>query len=163
MRLYALSLAEVEELLRGESAALEARIQATIPSDWPGPHLASALPTIAEEMAREPGDARWVWVVVDPITARVTGDIGFHGPLRDEATVEIGYIILPHAQGRGYATEAVSALIHWTFARTRVTLIIAQVDPTNIASLRVAEKVGMRPLPPISAEYACFGIARPPA
>jgi len=114
-------------------------------------------------MAQEPGDARWVWLVIEPITANVVGDIGFHGPMRDDATVEIGYSIIPRAQRFGYATEAASALIRWTFAHTRVAQIIAQINSGNAPSLRVAAKLGMQRLPPISTEYLCFGITRPPA
>lgn len=163
LRLYAPSLAEIHALIRGERAALEAHLQATLPGDWPGPNLTHSLPTIAAAMALEPGDARWVWMVIDPSAARVIGDIGFHGPLRAGATVEIGYIILPDARGHGYAAESVAALIHWTFTQTRVAQIIAQIDPANTASLRVAEKAGLRPLPPISAGHLRFGIERPPA
>ncbi len=163
LRLCAPALAEIHELIRGERAALAARISATIPPEWPYPHLTEALPIIAEAMAHEPGDARWVWMVVEPGAARVIGDIGYHGPLRDGATVEIGYVLEPAAHGRGYATEAAAALIQWTFARTNVAEIIAQIEPANAASLRVAAKLGMRAWPPISPGHRCFGISRPPS
>ncbi len=114
-------------------------------------------------MTLEPEDVRWVWMVIEQASAHVIGDVGFHGPLRDEATVEIGYVLLPHARGRGYATEATSAVIEWVFTYTNVSQIIAQIDPANAASLRVAAKLGMRELPPISEEYSCFGISKPPA
>jgi ribosomal-protein-alanine N-acetyltransferase len=161
LRLYAPTLLEVQALIRGEREALEARLQAAIPPEWPGPQLAEALPIITKEMGQEPGDARWVWVVVEPVSAQLIGDLGYHGPLHDEATVEIGYTLLPHTHGLGYATEATSALIDWTFAHTKVAEIIAQIDPTNAASLRVAAKLGMQPLAPVSEGHLCFGIARP--
>ena len=160
LQLYAPSRAEIAALLRDERPALEARLQATLPRDWPGPHLTAALPSIAEAMTQEPGDARWVWMVIDLRAACVVGDIGYHGPLRDEATVEIGYALLPHARGRGYATEATAALLHWTFAQTQVAQIIAQIDPTNTASVRVAARVGMQAWPPVAPGYLCFGISR---
>jgi [ribosomal protein S5]-alanine N-acetyltransferase len=161
LRLYALTLLEIQALMRGERTALEARLGAAIPPEWPSQHLLEALPIIMREMGWEPGDARWVWVVVEPLRAALIGDIGYHGPLHDEATVEIGYTLLPEAQGLGYATEATAALIEWTFAHTKVAQIIAQIDPTNAASLRVAAKLGMRVLPAISLEHLCFGIDRP--
>jgi RimJ/RimL family protein N-acetyltransferase len=162
LQLYAPTLGEISDLIRDERSALEARIQATLPHEWPGPHLTAALPSIAEAMAQEPGDARWVWMVIERRTARVIGDVGYHEPLRDAATVEIGYVLLPHAQGHGYATEATSALLRWTFTHTSVAQIIAQIDPQNAASVRVATKVGMEARPPVSPAYVCFGIARPP-
>lgn len=161
LRLYAPSRQEFTDLAHGEKAALEASIHATIPPEWPGPRLNEALPVIVEAMAREPGDARWAWVVVEPVSARLIGDIGYHGPLRDGATVEIGYTLLPFARGHGYATEAASALIQWTFTHTRVASIIAQIAPDNTASLRVAAKLGMKPEAAISPDHLCFGIHRP--
>lgn len=163
LRLYAPTFQEIQGLIRGERKELEARINATIPDEWPNQHLAEALPVITSEMTQEQGDARWVWVIIEPTAALVIGDVGFHGPLRDGATVEIGYALLPHAQGAGYATEATAALIDWTFAHTNVAQIIAQIDPTNTASVRVAEKLGMQALPPVEPEYLCFGISRPSA
>lgn len=161
LQMYAPSLPEIEQLLHDERAELEEQINATLPLEWPGPQLLKSLPIIAEAMGMEPGDARWVWLVIDPHTARVIGDIGFHGPLHDEATVEIGYVLLPHAQGYGYATEAASALIHWTFTQTKVAQIIAQIEPANTASLRVAAKLGMHAWPAVATGYQCFGISRP--
>jgi RimJ/RimL family protein N-acetyltransferase len=160
LRLYAPSLAEIDDLMRDERSALGTRIHAAIPPEWPGPNLTSALPIIADAMRQEPGDARWVWLIIEPTTARVIGDIGFHEPLRAGTTVEIGYVLLPDAHGHGYATEATSALIDWTFARTQVTRIIAQIDPANTASIRVAEKVGMLAQPAVEPGFLCYGIAR---
>jgi len=51
---------------------------------------------------------------------------------------------VPSAQGKGYATEAVSAALKWgdrRFGKVRMACIIA---PENSASLRVAEKSGFR-------------------
>lgn len=161
LRLYAPTLTDVEALRRGEREALGARISATVSEEWwLGPSLLRLLPDLVETMAREPGDARWIWLVIDPLTARVIGDIGFHEPLHDGHMIaEIGYSLVPEARGFGYATEACAAMIRWAFARTQVGQIIAQIEPANAASLRVAEKLGMRELPPVSAGHRCFGIA----
>jgi RimJ/RimL family protein N-acetyltransferase len=161
LALYAPSLEEISALIRDERGALQARISATLPPEWPAPHLKAALPSIAEEMAQELGDMRWVWLIIERASAVFVGDIGYHGPLRAGATVEIGYILLPQAQGQGYATEATAALLRWTFAHTAVAQVIAQIDPQNAGSIRVATKVGMEARPPVSPEYLCFGISRP--
>lgn len=163
LRLYAPSLDEIHPLIRNERADLSTRIGATIPPEWPGHVLITSIPLIAQEMEGEPGDARWVWMVIEKASAQVIGDVGFHSALRDGATVEIGYVLLPHARGKGYATEATAAVIDWTFAHTSVAQIIAQIDPDNDASLRVAAKLGMRELPPVTEAYKCFGASRPPA
>lgn len=169
LRLEAPSLDALRALRRGERAALAARVGATVPEDWPYHHLRESLPIIMAEMERENGDARWLWLVIEPGNsgagepgaARVIGDMGFHGPFKDGATAEIGYVLDEAARGRGYATEAAIALIAWVFAHAGVSEVIAQIEPDNAASLRVAAKLGMRERPPRSPGYLCLGVARP--
>ena len=86
--------------------------------------------------------------VVERASGLVVGGIGFFGPpLGGEA--EIGYGIVPSRQGRGYATEAVQAMLTLAWADSRVRTVVAGTDPGNAASQRVLEKAGFRQ---ISAE-----------
>lgn len=164
LRLYAPTVTEVEALIRGERDELGKRLKATVSEEWwLGPSLLRLLPDLPEKMRREPEDTRWIWMVIDPKAARVIGDIGFHEPVHDESTIEIGYSVVPDVRGRGYTPEAVAALLWWTFARTTVKRVIAQIEPANTASLRVAARLGMEELPPIEVGYRCFGISRPVA
>ncbi|HEX9038537.1 MAG TPA: GNAT family N-acetyltransferase [Ktedonobacterales bacterium] len=162
LRLEAPSLDEARALMRGERAALEARIGAAIPADWPHPDLMAGLPEITAEMAGVADDTRFLWVIIEEASARVIGDVGFHGVLRDGAAAEIGYQLEPDARGHGYATEAAAALIAWTFAQTGVSEVTARIEPSNARSLRVAAKLGMQPRPATSPGYLTFGTARPP-
>ena len=57
--------------------------------------------------------------------------------------VELGYTLARAAWGRGYATEAARAVLHWGFAGLRLHRIVAVADPANTASLHVLEKLGM--------------------
>lgn len=54
------------------------------------------------------------------------------------------YVITPSAWGKGYATEAALALSEHGFRRLGLARVIALIDPTNAASARVVEKVGLR-------------------
>jgi RimJ/RimL family protein N-acetyltransferase len=54
---------------------------------------------------------------------------------------ELAYEILPHAHGRGYATEAARAVLDAAFATGRQR-IWATIRPWNGASLRVLDKLG---------------------
>ena len=60
---------------------------------------------------------------------------------REDAEVELGYIVVPEARGRGVATEMLRALTAWAFEQgaQRATLIIGVDNP---ASERVAERCG---------------------
>ena len=57
---------------------------------------------------------------------------------------EIGYILHPSVWGRGYATEALTAVVAHVFANHAIPEIIADVDPRNPASLTVLTKLGFR-------------------
>ena len=89
------------------------------------------------------------WVIELKETGTFLGEVGFADYKRDltpslEGTPEIGWALAAHAHGRGFATEAVSAVITWGdshFGAKRTACIIA---PENAASIRVAEKCGYR-------------------
>jgi [ribosomal protein S5]-alanine N-acetyltransferase len=81
-------------------------------------------------------------LVIERDTGTVVGGIGFFGPPQD-GEVEIGYGIVPSRQRRGYATEAVQAMVTDIFQLDRVQTVTANVDLDNPASIRVLEKSGM--------------------
>lgn len=58
--------------------------------------------------------------------------------------VEIGWRLVRDAWGRGIATEAALALVRHAFATLRLPRVIADIASANTASLRVAQKIGMR-------------------
>jgi RimJ/RimL family protein N-acetyltransferase len=58
--------------------------------------------------------------------------------------IELGYRLERLAWGNGYATEAASAVRNHAFTALGIARLISMIDPTNQASIRVAEKIGMR-------------------
>jgi RimJ/RimL family protein N-acetyltransferase len=89
------------------------------------------------------------WVIRETATGRFVGEAGFAEFRRDiepgfGGAPEIGWVLSPWAQGRGFATEAARAILGWGeahFGRVRTVCII---DPGHAASLRVAAKLGYR-------------------
>lgn len=81
-------------------------------------------------------------LVVAPIQAptKAVGAISLERRGADRLT--LGYALAPEVWGRGYATEAVSAMIKWAFALSDVAEIDASVQVDNAASRRVLEKTG---------------------
>ncbi len=71
------------------------------------------------------------------------GDIGIHF-LEDNAQVEVGYTLAPSYQGQGYAIEALKAVISYLFFNLAKHRITASVDPNNLKSIKLLEKLGMR-------------------
>jgi RimJ/RimL family protein N-acetyltransferase len=92
---------------------------------------------------------RWgfgAWAVVDKGTAGVVGYCGLSRfPERCAAgEVEIGFRLARAHWGRGFATEAATAVTHHAFGALGLPRIVALIDPANAASIRVAEKLGFR-------------------
>ncbi|MFE6748212.1 GNAT family N-acetyltransferase [Kitasatospora purpeofusca] len=75
---------------------------------------------------------------------QVIGGIGFFGPPDADGTVGLGYGVAPEVEGRGYATEALLALLHRGFAEGGVRRALADTTHGNTASQRVLEKAGLR-------------------
>jgi ribosomal-protein-alanine N-acetyltransferase len=59
--------------------------------------------------------------------------------------VEMGWWIAPSGWGRGYATEATSAVRDHVFASGFAERLLAVYEPVNKASARVVEKLGFAP------------------
>lgn len=58
--------------------------------------------------------------------------------------VEIGWRFIRQTWGQGYATEAASLVLDYAFRDLKLDRIVADINPNNIASIRVAEKLGMK-------------------
>lgn len=82
-----------------------------------------------------------VWAVMETATGELLGMCGF------VARAELGYIFGRFAWGRGIATEAASACLRFGFERLDYDVIGAGALKVNGASLRILEKLGMRPVP----------------
>lgn len=100
-----------------------------------------------EEMARrapgEPGG--WVQLSVeDRESGRLVGDVGLSPAEGEPGVIKIGYTVAPAFQGRGYATEAVRALVAYAFDTLGADIVRAYASAENVPSIRVAKKIGMR-------------------
>ncbi|CAI9390930.1 GNAT family N-acetyltransferase [Microbacterium sp. T2.11-28] len=62
----------------------------------------------------------------------------------DDRTAEIGWILLPAAQGRGYAAEAARLLLAYCFDDLGLHRVYAELDPRNDASVALCLRLGMR-------------------
>ena|SRR5688572_26465633 len=87
---------------------------------------------------------RYGFFVVHRESRTVIGSAGFKGPPDDTGAVEIAYGVVPSFEGRGYATEAAGALVHFAFANEGVQMVRAHTLPQPNASTRVLLKCGFR-------------------
>ena len=60
----------------------------------------------------------------------------------DERTVELGYVIMPSARGRGVATGALRLLTEWAFSELGAERAELLISVDNTASKLVAERSG---------------------
>ncbi len=76
-----------------------------------------------------------------------TGDwIGRLGPWRPEGWpgTEVGWGLLPSAQGKGYAREGATAAIDYAFDILEWTDVIHCIDAKNAPSIKLAQRLGSR-------------------
>lgn len=67
---------------------------------------------------------------------------GFHEQLAQPYETEIGWTIGREHWNRGYATEAAIACRDWALDELRLMRLISLIASENVASIRVAEKIG---------------------
>jgi RimJ/RimL family protein N-acetyltransferase len=84
--------------------------------------------------------------IIDPLRKKVVGTAGFKGPPDTDGVVEIAYGVAPEYQGRGYATEAATALVEFALSDPRVQTVRAHTLPEPNASTRVLTRNGFRHL-----------------
>src|SRR5262245_38182183 len=131
---------DVTEFTRYRNLADVARYQ-----DWTLPYtrdLAHAIVDDAEEIG-VPTPGQWLQLALADAEDRLLGDVAVW--LDDAGLLAmIGYTLAPESQGRGYAVEAVRAVVDWLFGARRVHRVAATIDPENVASARVLERNGFR-------------------
>ena len=75
---------------------------------------------------------------------RVIGTIGYMWYQQEHNSTEIGYSLARDCWNRGYMTEALKAVIAYSFEELRVNRIEAQHELSNPASGAVMKKCGMQ-------------------
>ena len=86
------------------------------------------------------------WAVEERATGRLAGRVGFTHHADWAASphdAEIGWVLGHDFWGRGYATEAATAVLVWAQERDNLTTIISITRPNNARSRRVMEKLGL--------------------
>lgn len=137
----------IDALLAGDSARLLHLTGARFNEPAPPPYMADALPVVQDRLRTHPAEAEWWnWLIVERETGEAVGSVAFAGPVNAEGAVLVGYAMYVGHEGRGYATEAVKAMVAWAFAQPGVREVRALAPVWNTPALRVAENVGMRPV-----------------
>ncbi len=80
--------------------------------------------------------------IFDRATGRFLGGSGLHRINWEIRAFEIGYWIRVTAEGRGFVTETVQLLTRLAFDRLGANRVEIQIDPRNVRSRRVPERLG---------------------
>lgn len=112
--------------------------------DWSLPYpLERAARLVASVATMDgPTDGEW-WMaaVADAVTDDVVGELSVH--LTSEGrTAEVGYSLAAGHWGKGYAVEALEALVEYLFEQLGVTRVFGMLHPDNPASAVVLERTG---------------------
>jgi RimJ/RimL family protein N-acetyltransferase len=95
------------------------------------------------------------WAIEELATGDVIGELGFADFKREiearfASLPEIGWVLVSTAHGRGYATEAVRAVVAWGDESIDADETMCLISRSNQASIRVAVKTGYIPSDEIS-------------
>ncbi len=113
----------------------------------PPPLMDDALPFMRDRLRAAPAElAWWARLIVVRETGEAVGSLGCAGPPDADGGVLVGYSVYPEFRGRGYATEALRALVAWALAQPDVRQGRATIPTDNAPSLKVAEHAGLRPV-----------------
>ena len=88
-----------------------------------------------------------IFTIEEKASGRFVGEAGFSHFERAlggdfDPYPEGAWTVVKDAQGRGYATEAVTAALAWTEARLSPERTVCMIHKENAASMRVADKLG---------------------
>lgn len=91
------------------------------------------------------------WALEEKLSGQYVGECGFAEFRRGlhpsiDGMPELGWVVAPRAQGVGYATEALRAIVDWGDAHFGGLTTSCIIQRANLRSLRVAEKLGYRAL-----------------
>ena len=83
------------------------------------------------------------WTVIEKTTGLIVGRVGLWNP-EGWPGLELGWVIRRSHWDRGYATEASREAIAFAFDNVGADHVISLIQPDNVRSIRVAEKIGER-------------------
>ena len=103
----------------------------------------SFLSSQREAVFGRPGE--WLQLaIVDRETGAVCGDCAVRVATDQPATAEVGVTLAREGQGKGLATEALTALVTELFERLGIHRVFAEADDRNVPVQRLLERLGFR-------------------
>lgn len=83
------------------------------------------------------------WLFINKENNTIVGDGGFKGAPDENGVIDIGYAIIEPQRRKGFALEAVTALLEWGLSQDNVKTVTADCLVDNIPSIKMLRKIGM--------------------
>ena len=83
-------------------------------------------------------------VIIKKDDLELIGDLGIHFLDKNNKQAELGCTLAKNHQGKGYAAEALNAVIIYLFNELDKHRIIASIDPENTKSISLFNRLGFR-------------------
>jgi RimJ/RimL family protein N-acetyltransferase len=109
---------------------------------WSDPprHLAF----VRQRMNTEFGQGYGYWCILSKETPLEFAGWVFLTPFKASPRVaEVGWRLTRSCWGKGFATEAASRILTHAFTTLETDMVVAEIHSDNVASIRVAQKIGM--------------------
>jgi RimJ/RimL family protein N-acetyltransferase len=85
-----------------------------------------------------------LWATIHKESGKFIGRCGLlPWEIEGQQEVEVAYTITRDYWGQGLATEAAEAILRYGFEHLHLVRLVSLIEPENIASQKVAEKIGM--------------------
>jgi RimJ/RimL family protein N-acetyltransferase len=148
LELVPVTLEMVEAILLGDRDRAEQAAKARLPGSWPNRALIERAFTASLDAIRsDPEQRLWgdrLLIARDDPQRGVIGSVVFNG-FPPDGIAHVGYGVEESSQRCGFATEATRACVEWALLQPGIQAVVAETFPWHRASLRVIEKLGMKP------------------
>ena len=85
-----------------------------------------------------------LWATIHKETGKFIGRCGLlPWTIEGQDEVEIAYLLDKNFWHQGLATEAAKGIMEYGFEKLNLSCLICMIDPENVASQKVAERIGM--------------------
>ncbi|MBK9014916.1 MAG: GNAT family N-acetyltransferase [Saprospiraceae bacterium] len=101
------------------------------------------------------------WAICLKDETKLIGTICLWNFQPEKSIAELGYSLHPDHWGKGYASEALAAVVDFGFEKIGAAILEAYVQTANIASVKLLEKAGFVKTG-VEEIYSVYALCRPP-